>query len=56
MPVLFFGIILASLSFEINVSIIDDINAPSNKKGRLSKNIDVNIIDMFLIIFQILLL
>ena len=47
---LFFGINFDNCSSDIYVSIIEDINEPNNRKGRLSKNIEVNIIEIFFII------
>ena len=47
---LFLGINLAILSFDINVSIIAEISEPSNKNGKLSKKIDINIVAIFFII------
>lgn len=45
--ILFLGINLTNVSSETNVSMMADISEPSNKNGRLSKKIDVNIIAMF---------
>ena len=47
--ILFLGIILAIVSFDTKVSIIEDIKAPKSKKGKLSKKIDIKIVDMFFI-------
>ena len=48
--IIFFGISEAILSLDIYLSIIADNIDPSNKNGNASKNIDIKIIDMFLII------
>ena len=44
--ILFLGIILAIVSLDTYVSIIDDMIEKKKKNGKLSKKIDINIIDI----------